>query len=29
LAFGLTPLAMYFIALPILNALDRVIRINW
>jgi hypothetical protein len=29
LAFGLTPLAMYFATLPILNALDRVIRINW
>jgi hypothetical protein len=29
LIFGLTPLAMYFVAMPILNALDRMIRINW
>ncbi len=29
LVFGITPLAAYFAALPILNALDRVIRINW
>jgi hypothetical protein len=27
--FGLLPLAMYFVAIPILNALDQIIRINW
>jgi hypothetical protein len=29
LVFGLTPPAMYFAAMPILNALDGIIRINW
>ncbi|MGB7538756.1 MAG: hypothetical protein WBM17_09470 [Anaerolineales bacterium] len=29
LVFGLTPLAMYFVAMPILNALDKIIRIDW
>ncbi len=29
LVFGLTPLATYFAAMPILNALDNLFRINW
>ncbi len=29
LVFGLTPLAMYFAAMQILNALDKLFRINW
>ena len=28
-AFGLLPVGVYFVALPVLNSLDRLIRINW
>ena len=29
LFFGLLPLPVYYVATPVLNALDRMIRINW